>query len=200
MPTPDYSTYYAASTGAGGALIGLLFVSVSLAPERTVQATAPWERRAAATSAFSALANAFFVSFGALLPTTNLGGFALVLGATAWLTAIGLTVDLIRTRQGWPETLRRFPLVGVGLVVYAYECWNGLQLLHHRADADAQQAIALIVLGVYALGLARAWELLGAQHGSVIGWAVHLAGRDGATASHESAVSAPDREPAQRPS
>src|SRR5579885_1773435 len=198
MATPDYSTYYAASTGAGAALIGLLFVAVSLAPERTVQATAPWERRAAATSAFSALANAFFVSFGALLPATNLGGFALVLGATAWLTAFGLTIELLRTRQGWPATLRRFPLVGIGLLVYAYACWNGRMLLRSRADADADHALALIVLGVYALGLVRAWELLGAQHGSVIGWAMQLT-RGAGAGSLRSPGGEEDAEVAQTP-
>jgi hypothetical protein len=55
-----FHDYFVASTGAGAALLGLLFVAVSIAPERTVMSTAPVERQAAATSAYTALLNAFF--------------------------------------------------------------------------------------------------------------------------------------------
>lgn len=47
MPSPDYTAFFAASMGAGAALIGLLFVAIFINPERTVQEMAPWERRTA---------------------------------------------------------------------------------------------------------------------------------------------------------
>src|SRR5260370_34227122 len=79
MVPEAFHDYFVASTGAGAALVGLLFVAVSIAPERTVMSGAPVERQAVATSAYTALLNAFFLSLVALLPQTNLGSAALVL-------------------------------------------------------------------------------------------------------------------------
>ncbi len=51
MVPEAFHDYFVASTGAGAALVGLLFVAVSIAPERTVMSGAPVERQAVATSA-----------------------------------------------------------------------------------------------------------------------------------------------------
>ncbi len=55
---PEYANFFIASAGAGAALVGLLFVAVSLAPEQIVARRAPVERQAAAGSAFTALITA----------------------------------------------------------------------------------------------------------------------------------------------
>src|SRR5258708_29564342 len=77
-----FHDHFVASTGAGAALVGLLFVAASIAPERTVMSGAPVERQAAAASAYTALLNAFFLSLVSLLPQTNLGWAALILSLT----------------------------------------------------------------------------------------------------------------------
>jgi hypothetical protein len=183
MAGSDYSTFYAASAGAGAALIGLLFVSVSISPEATVQAGAPWERRAAAESAFTALVNAFFVSLGALLPDTNLGSFAVITSGFALLTCVGLAVDLVRERRGWPATARRATLILAALAAYGFELANGLTLLRHSSDPHALNAVATIVLCVYALGLVRAWELLGAQRYGIVSRLSPLRSKNGTTSA-----------------
>ena len=53
MVPEAFHDYFLATSGAGAALVGLLFVAVSIAPERTVMSGAPVERRAVATSAYS---------------------------------------------------------------------------------------------------------------------------------------------------
>jgi hypothetical protein len=60
---PEFFNFFIAGTSAGAALIGLLFVAVSIAPEQMVALKAPVERQAVAGSAFTALMNAFFISF-----------------------------------------------------------------------------------------------------------------------------------------
>src|SRR5260370_18848692 len=79
MVPEAFHDYFLASAGAGAALVGLLFVAVSIAPEQTVMRGAPVERQAVAISAYTALFNAFFLSPVALLPHTNLGWAALSL-------------------------------------------------------------------------------------------------------------------------
>ncbi len=68
MNGQDFNNFFLALAGAAAALIGLLFVAVSVAPESIVQARAPVERRALATSVYTALLNAFIIALGALMP------------------------------------------------------------------------------------------------------------------------------------
>src|SRR5579863_569867 len=70
---PAFANFFIASTSAGAALVGLLFVAVSFAPEQIVTSRAPVERQAVAGSAFTALINAFFISLVALIPHLNIG-------------------------------------------------------------------------------------------------------------------------------
>src|SRR6266700_1855399 len=83
MVPAAFANFFVASTGAGAALVGLLFVALSIAPEQTVLEGASLEKRALATSAFTALLNAFFISLAALIPSSNLGWTALVLSLVA---------------------------------------------------------------------------------------------------------------------
>src|SRR5262249_59061145 len=62
MVPSDFNAYFSASATAAAALVGLLFVAISLAPESTVARSAPLRRRAIAVSAFTGLLNAFFIS------------------------------------------------------------------------------------------------------------------------------------------
>lgn len=53
MVPADFANFFIASAGAGAALVGLLFVAVSLAPQQIVTRRAPMERQAVAGSAFT---------------------------------------------------------------------------------------------------------------------------------------------------
>src|SRR5258708_19389881 len=70
---PEFASFFIAGASAGAALVGLLFVAVSIAPEQIVTRRAPIERQAVARSAFTPLINAFFPSLAALIPRFNFG-------------------------------------------------------------------------------------------------------------------------------
>lgn len=88
MVPSEYANFFTTAATSGGALIGLLFVAISLAPERTVLARAPIEARIVSGSTFTAMFNAFFISLGALLPDTNIGWFALPLSIIGILNSL----------------------------------------------------------------------------------------------------------------
>src|SRR5260221_5565628 len=70
---PEFANFFIASASAGAALVGLLFVAVSIAPEQLLTRRAPMERQAVAGTAFTALTNALFISLVALIPHFHLG-------------------------------------------------------------------------------------------------------------------------------
>ena len=63
MVPASFANFFLATAGAGGALIGLLFVAISISPERIFSEGAPRERQAVASGAFTALVNAFFTVY-----------------------------------------------------------------------------------------------------------------------------------------
>ncbi len=174
MVPQQFANFFATSAGASAALIGLLFVAVSRAEGGGVFGSeARADRHAAATGAFAALANAFFVSLGVLVPGVNPGGFVLVVGALALLNTLGLGRELWRRRLEGRYAGRGALLVVGGLVLYGIEIWCGLTLLRDapaEADGPYYTVLALLLVGVYVVGLGRAWELLGAPQKGVLAW------------------------------
>ena len=163
MVPPSFFAFFTASTGAGAALIGLLFVAISIAPEHMVADTAPVERQTRATSAFTALFNAFFVSLVALIPFTNVGGVALTMGAIGLINSVGIAVQLQRRERGWRALTRGAFLLAASFVLYGMQSYYAIAVLRDYRDVGAVFVLAYLTIVAYGIGLSRAWELLGAR-------------------------------------
>jgi hypothetical protein len=166
----SFFSFFIASAGAGAALVGLLFVAVSVAPEHSVMPSAPLVRQALATSTFTALVNPFFISLCALVPKTNIGYITLIMGGLSLFNSVLLGWKLVRTSHSWTAMARRATLIAVGLVLYGLECTNAISLLRDPAAANALAAVTSLVVLAYGLGLVRAWQLLGARRFGILGW------------------------------
>ena len=170
MVPPEFANFFIASASAGGALVGLLFVAVSIAPERIVAAQAPVERQAVAGSAFTALMNAFFISLFALIPNFNIGFIIIPFSLVCLLTSLIQAWRLLRRINNWQSLLRRAFLVLLNVVLYGLELWNGYQLFTDPSQPGNVYGLISCLLGAFALGLFRAWELLGARRYGLLGW------------------------------
>lgn len=161
MIPAEYRDFLIASTQASAALIGLLFVAITLSPDRVFGSHADALHQARALSAFTALANIFFTSFATLIPGVQIGIVAAGIGAVALLQTVGL-LPLLR---GWrvEGALWRSLILLVGsAAIYGGEIAVGYALYRHPSALDALTGLLELLLGAYAIGLGRAWELLGA--------------------------------------
>ena len=171
MVPAAFNAFFSASASAGAALVGLLFVAVSIAPHETVKAGAPIERQAISSSAFTALLNAFFISLGALIPGNNLGDLALLMGGVGLLNTLALGRHLLKEWSGWRALLQRLLLLLASIILYGYELYFAILLLNAPADQGPVYGLAGLLIGVYGLGIVRAWQILGAQrYGLLSNW------------------------------
>jgi hypothetical protein len=188
MIPAQFNNFFLASAGAAGALVGLLFVAIAVDPTKTVMSSASIDRRAASSSAFGALVNAFFVSLGGLIPGTDIGGIALVMSCIGLVNSLVLCWYLLVRRQSWADARRRALLLLASYFLYGLELWSGVRLLMGIQDNSAINSLLYILLAIYGLGLVRAWELLGGQRYNLLGWFEMVT-------NHQDASSAPSDTP-----
>jgi hypothetical protein len=145
-----------------GALVGLLFVALSISPERLRGATASMEHQAIAATAFTALVDALFTSLIALEPGGGLREGALIFGALGLTSSCGLGLRLWRAR-GAQRLSRRWPiLLGAIIAIYTAQLVTGLIPMSPAGQASQTTTFIYAMFGI---GIARSWQLLGLHGG-----------------------------------
>lgn len=178
MVPESFNNFFLASAGIGATLVGLIFVAVSIAPEHIVQANAPIERRAMAGSSFTALLNAFFISFGALIPGL-IGSFTLVMSALGLTASSFLAWNLLKERKRWQYVVRRVLLIVVSFILYGLEFYCAILIAKEPGNVENFYMLAVLLITVYGIGLTRAWQLLGARRFGLLSWLSPLQELDG---------------------
>jgi hypothetical protein len=164
----SFTPYFTAIATAAAALIGLLFVAVSLRPETVFGESATAPGRANAGSAFTALVNCFFVSVVALIPQAGVGDVSITLA----IISIFATVQLHR------EVGRKHLQLGMllyGLIACVFQFVNGVLCVLNPHDLTYVQVAAYVMIGQISGALSRAWSLVEGRH--------IAAAADGATAA-----------------
>jgi hypothetical protein len=154
--------FFVAGASASGALIGLLFVAISVAAERLAREDARSQfHRVRAAAALTAFINALTVSLFALIPGHKIGITAVVTATVGLVFVVAALLSLIRRRQVRQGT-RRDILFLTGLVVtFLIQLAQGIDVITQPADAGAVNTIGVLVVVCFLIGIARAWELIG---------------------------------------
>jgi len=156
MVPSDYLTYFAATATGAAALIGLLFVAVTVRNDTIFGPKAIPGGEALAITAFSGLVNSLVVSLLGLIPQDNIG-----VGAVT-LSVVGL-VSIIRlhSRLHWA---RNTILLSLAVIVYVVQLIFGIILIHNQNDTSAVNNISYVVFATLIISLQRAWSLLKGEH------------------------------------
>ena len=185
MLPSSYVNFFSTSSQVSAALIGLLFVSVSIERESVFGRRASLRRQLIAVSAFTALVNTFFLSLTAIVPTANLGPSAITVGVLAVISSATDALAALRSRSARLRMIT-ISFAALSAALYGWEVALGVVLLHNGADAGALGSLITVVLAAYALGLSRAWQLLGAGRShSMLGRIRVALRRDGSDGSDE---------------
>jgi hypothetical protein len=172
MVAQDFANYFLAIAGATAALIGLLFVAVSVAPESTVRTRAPVERKAIASSAYTALLNPFVISFGALIPQPqqSLGLVEVAMAGLGVLDTLFVGRQLAWHPRSRLNAMRRFVLFAGSLTLYVSEMIDGWRLARSGVQPGVIFPLTYLLLAICVIGMGRAWQLLGARKTGLGSW------------------------------
>ena len=154
--------FFIASASVAGALIGLLFVAISVSAGRLAEDREGTQiHRIRASAALTAFLNALVVSLLALIPGHKIGPATVAVAIVGFLFVAAALLSLVRLHQARWRTLREAVFL-VGLVVtFVVQFIQGIEISLHPADSGAVNTVAILVTLNFLAGIDRAWELIG---------------------------------------
>jgi hypothetical protein len=160
--TPDgLHDFFLGSAGVAGALIGLLFVAISVSQDRLAERGDTQIDRIRALASLTAFTNALVVSLFALIPGHMIGPTALAVGALGVTFVLASLLSLVRMhRVGWHDLRDTIFLVGQ-LATFVLQVIFGVLVIVHPHRYGPVQTIAILVVICFLAGVSRAWELIG---------------------------------------
>lgn len=166
MVPASYHDFFVACASVAGALIGLLFVAISVSPGKIAGDNPSAEHQVRAAAAFSALVNALVIALVALLPGASLGVVDVALAAAGLSSTAGLIILLyrglrVRIRLG------QVILLAAPFVLYGLQLANGIALENSPRDLSHISSQGGLAIGFFVFAIARAWELVGVRDSSL---------------------------------
>jgi hypothetical protein len=189
--TSSYRDLFAATAGSAATLTGLLFVALSVAGRPDPASAAAVIHQVRVAAALLAFSNALAVALFSLVPGTNAGYPAAVLG----VIGIFFTAAAIRSVRSSGATrgqqLRQLELITLLLLIFGTELVSGLIAIGSPGSGTPVEVIGYVLITSLIVGIARAWELVGDRNTGIFASLAVLAGR----AQGTQATTAPEAVP-----
>jgi hypothetical protein len=155
----DYHDFFLGSVTMGGALVGLLFVAVSVNPGGVGERGDP-AKRVQATSALAAFLSPLFISLVALLPASSIGATAIALGSTGAFTMLSLLLITLRRHRDvstWSR-ISMIVLIAGQFAAYVIQIVLGAELLSNPRAVGPFGPLTSLMIVFFAFGVTRTWE------------------------------------------
>jgi hypothetical protein len=165
----QFHDFYVASAGVAGALVGLLFVAVSVTMERMAERGETQIHRVRASAALSAFTNALVLSLFAIAPGGGLAVAAIVASGLGLSHISGSLMSLMRLRTRRPSELTDALFLVSLAVIYVFELLSGIRLASNASAHGPNTTLPLLVIFCFTVGIYRAWDLIGGPTIGIVG-------------------------------
>ncbi|HEY2318748.1 MAG TPA: hypothetical protein VGH67_10635 [Solirubrobacteraceae bacterium] len=161
MIPEDFHDFFVAAAGVAGALVGLLFVAVSVTQERLAKEGESQLHRVRASAALTSFSNALAVSLFALIPGVGVGWPAAIVAVLGLFFIAGSVMSLVRLRRRHHTGPREALFLAGQTVACLIQLIAGISATRTPGSVGDIRAVAIIVIVNFLIGIARAWELIG---------------------------------------
>jgi L-asparagine transporter-like permease len=164
MTPENLHDMFFASAGVAGALIGLLFVAISIEHDRLTAEDADQVQRVRTRAALGAFTNALTVSLFALIPGHGLTYSSISVGAGGILFVLASVLSvrrMARSHRAQTGRIRNLTFLIAQLIALGFQVYWGIALAFHPHSTDDADNIAILVIVCFLIGIYRAWELIG---------------------------------------
>lgn len=160
MVPQEFREFFTAAASTSGALIGLLFVAITVSQESARRVDTRMDFHTRASAALLAFLNALVLSLAALVPGVSYGWWCVA--ASVGIVAFSLATarsgveEARRQRGGW----RPFAVVANLLIIAGFELAAGVALVNDGTSRGAVSTICYVVIADLAAGISRSWQLV----------------------------------------
>ena len=162
MVPVSFHDFFSGCATVAGALIGLLFVALSVSPEKLTGDDARAEHQVRAGAAFSALINTLVIALVALLPGASLGQAGIIVAAAGLATTSGRVVVLYREHQQ-KIYLGDVSMLAILFALYGLQLASAVQLDGSPRSVSGVSRQGVLLIAFFLFGIARSWQLVGAR-------------------------------------
>jgi hypothetical protein len=156
-----FHDFFAASAAVVGALIGLLFVAISVSQGRLAEQGGAQSHRIRASAALTFFTDALTVSLFALIPGIHLGWPALITAALGEVFVCASLLSLYRLRREQPGAYRETLFLAGFAIVFGVQLFTGILLTSNEESVSEVRTLAILVVVCCLGGISRSWELIG---------------------------------------
>jgi len=160
MVPGSFHDFFMASGGASAALVGLLFVAVSISRDSSV-GRARVTDQIRASSALTGFVAPLIMSLVALIPGAGLGITSIVVGAVGLVYVGSALRTILTTPISGRERGRTLIALAGYVVVLGIDAALGITLVISPSATGAVSGIAGAIVASLAIGVDRSWELVG---------------------------------------
>jgi hypothetical protein len=178
MLSGTYRDLFPAIATSAAALIGLLFVAMTVAARRNPADRPAVILQVRAAASILAFTNALAVSLFGLVPGNNVGYPAVAVAVIGIFFAVAGARSIFSSHLGRRHVPRQVALVAALLVTFAFELAGGIDLLLNPYSSGAAQLVSNLLVVLLIIGIARAWELVGDRDTGIISSIAILTGHD----------------------
>jgi hypothetical protein len=169
--------FFSVIVESAATLTGLLFVAMSLAPRHESTSHLGIVQQVRAAAALLAFTSALAISLFALASNNNVGYPPLVLGVIGICFTAASVRSIYESAHDHQLVFKQLGLVVLLLSTFGCELGSGIALIESPHSATALDVLKNVLVASLLIGIARAWELVGARDTGLFSSLAVLSGR-----------------------